>query len=103
MPLLQCASAGSSRGVFDWSQSCTAVAHHVPDMIDTRSPVSVQSCLLMLIMQTMLGHVLPSMYCRYRTLVEDVPAGDYTLPLGQAAVVKEGSDITLVGWGAQVR
>lgn len=38
----------------------------------------------------------------YRTSVEDVPVGDYTLPLGQAVVVREGSDITLVGWGAQV-
>lgn len=34
---------------------------------------------------------------------EDVPVGEFTLPLGQAAVVREGSDITLVGWGAQVR
>lgn len=41
--------------------------------------------------------------CRYRTSVEEVPVGDYTLPLGQAAVVREGADITLVGWGAQVR
>jgi hypothetical protein len=41
--------------------------------------------------------------CRYRTSVEDVPISEYTLPLGQADVVREGSDITLVGWGAQVR
>jgi 2-oxoisovalerate dehydrogenase E1 component beta subunit len=34
--------------------------------------------------------------------VEDVPSGDYTIPLGQARVVREGSDITLVGWGQQV-
>lgn len=40
---------------------------------------------------------------RYRTSVEEVPVGEYTLPLGQAAVVREGADITLVGWGAQVR
>ncbi|KAG2486460.1 hypothetical protein HYH03_014907 [Edaphochlamys debaryana] len=38
----------------------------------------------------------------YRTAVEDVPEGDYTLPLGSARVVVEGSDVTLVGWGQQV-
>jgi 2-oxoisovalerate dehydrogenase E1 component beta subunit len=38
----------------------------------------------------------------YRTAVEDVPEGDFTLPLGVAEVVEEGLDITLVGWGAHV-
>lgn len=32
-----------------------------------------------------------------------MPAGEYTLPLGRARLVTEGDDITLVGWGAQVR
>ena len=31
-----------------------------------------------------------------------VPVGDYELPLGQAEIVREGSTVTLVGWGAQV-
>lgn len=31
-----------------------------------------------------------------------VPVGDYELPIGQAEVVREGTDITLVGWGSQV-
>lgn len=35
-------------------------------------------------------------------MVEDVPAGDYTVPLGVARTLCEGSDVTLVGWGAQV-
>lgn len=38
----------------------------------------------------------------YRAAVEDVPVGDYEVPLGQAKIVQEGSDITLVGWGNQV-
>mmetsp|Transcript_685 Transcript_685/g.1806 ORF Transcript_685/g.1806 Transcript_685/m.1806 type:complete len:420 (+) Transcript_685:52-1311(+) len=38
----------------------------------------------------------------YRTAVDEVPMGDFTLPLGEAAVVREGTDITLVGWGTQV-
>lgn len=38
----------------------------------------------------------------YRSAVEDVPVGDYEIPLGVGKVVREGSDVTLVAWGPQV-
>ena len=38
----------------------------------------------------------------YRSAVEQVPVGEFSLSLDEAEVVKEGNDITLVGWGAQV-
>eukprot|EP00602_Paraphysomonas_sp_CaronLab_P011006 CAMPEP_0185020988 /NCGR_PEP_ID=MMETSP1103-20130426/3646_1 /TAXON_ID=36769 /ORGANISM="Paraphysomonas bandaiensis, Strain Caron Lab Isolate" /LENGTH=321 /DNA_ID=CAMNT_0027552247 /DNA_START=207 /DNA_END=1172 /DNA_ORIENTATION=- len=38
----------------------------------------------------------------YRAAVEDVPTGDYVVPLGVAKTVRTGTDITLVGWGGQV-
>ena len=38
----------------------------------------------------------------YRASVSDVPEEDYELPLGKADIVQEGSDITLLGWGAQI-
>ncbi|MBY5992045.1 alpha-ketoacid dehydrogenase subunit beta [Ferrimonas balearica] len=38
----------------------------------------------------------------YRASVGEVPEEDYQLPLSEAEVVKEGSDITLLGWGAQM-
>jgi len=38
----------------------------------------------------------------YRAAVEEVPIGDYEIPLGKANVLREGSDVTLVGWGGQV-
>ena len=38
----------------------------------------------------------------YRSAEEEVPVGDYTLPLSKASIVQQGSDITLVGWGTQV-
>jgi 2-oxoisovalerate dehydrogenase E1 component beta subunit len=38
----------------------------------------------------------------YRASVGDVPQSDYELPLGKADMVKEGNDITLLAWGAQV-
>ncbi len=38
----------------------------------------------------------------YRSYREQVPEGDYTIPIGQAKVVQEGSDITVITWGANV-
>ena len=38
----------------------------------------------------------------YRANVQDVPVGDYELPLGKADVISEGEHITCVAWGAQV-
>jgi pyruvate dehydrogenase E1 component beta subunit len=38
----------------------------------------------------------------YRASKGDVPEGDYTVPLGQAAVVREGTDVTLLAWGAML-
>src|ERR1041384_2382935 len=38
----------------------------------------------------------------YRSFREEVPEDDYTIPVGQAKVVNEGKDITLIAWGAMV-
>ena len=38
----------------------------------------------------------------YRASIADVPEEDYELPLGKADLVQEGTDITLLGWGAQI-
>jgi pyruvate dehydrogenase E1 component beta subunit len=39
----------------------------------------------------------------YRAIREEVPEGDYSIPLGQARLVQEGKDVTLMAWGAMVR
>jgi 2-oxoisovalerate dehydrogenase E1 component beta subunit len=39
----------------------------------------------------------------YRAAVDEVPDEDYQLPIGKADIVQEGSDVTVVGWGAQMR
>ena len=38
----------------------------------------------------------------YRAAKGDVPQGDYTVPIGKAAVVREGSDVTVLAWGAML-
>jgi len=38
----------------------------------------------------------------YRASVEEVPVEDYQLPIGKAEVIRQGSDITIVAWGAHL-
>ncbi|AUV82678.1 alpha-ketoacid dehydrogenase subunit beta [Salinigranum rubrum] len=38
----------------------------------------------------------------YRSFREEVSEGSYTVPLGEAAVRREGSDVTVVSWGAMM-
>jgi pyruvate dehydrogenase E1 component beta subunit len=38
----------------------------------------------------------------YRSYREQVPEGDYTVEIGKAKVVQEGTDLTVVTWGANV-
>ena len=39
----------------------------------------------------------------YRAIVEEVPESEYTVPLSEAKVAREGTDITLISWGAMIR
>jgi len=39
----------------------------------------------------------------YRAIKQDIPEEDYTVPLGKAQVVQEGSDITLISWGSMFK
>ena len=38
----------------------------------------------------------------YRSFREDVPEEEYTIPLGKAAVKREGTDLTIIAYGAMV-
>ena len=39
----------------------------------------------------------------YRAIREEVPEGDYTVPLGKARLVQEGKDVTVIVYGAMLR
>jgi pyruvate dehydrogenase E1 component beta subunit len=38
----------------------------------------------------------------YRSFKEDVPEEDYTIEIGKASVLNEGTDLTVITWGAMV-
>ncbi|MFA1611642.1 alpha-ketoacid dehydrogenase subunit beta [Halobellus rubicundus] len=39
----------------------------------------------------------------YRSVREDVPDDDYEVPIGEAAVRREGEDVTVISWGAMMQ
>jgi pyruvate dehydrogenase E1 component beta subunit len=39
----------------------------------------------------------------YRAIREEVPEGEYTVPIGEANIVRAGSDVTVISWGAMMR
>ncbi len=39
----------------------------------------------------------------YRAFKEEVPEGDYMIPLGEGKKLTKGEDVTLISWGAMVR
>lgn len=39
----------------------------------------------------------------YRAFKQEVPEEDYYIPLGKAAVIQGGTNVTLIAWGAMVR
>lgn len=38
----------------------------------------------------------------YRLIKEDVPEGEYTVPLGKARIVRQGKSVTVVAWGSML-
>ena len=39
---------------------------------------------------------------RYRRIKEELPSEEYTVPIGQAAVVRSGRDLSIITYGAMV-
>jgi pyruvate dehydrogenase E1 component beta subunit len=38
----------------------------------------------------------------YRMIREEVPEGEYTLPLGKARIAREGNEVTVIAWGSML-
>lgn len=101
------------------SQSPEAYFCHTPGLkvVVPRNPTTAKGLLLASIRGPpfyLLANVLTSTIDRnpiiflepkalYRAAVEDVPEADFEIPLGTAEVLKRGTDVTVVGWGAQMR
>ncbi|GAA3945822.1 alpha-ketoacid dehydrogenase subunit beta [Allohahella marinimesophila] len=94
--------AGISGGHYH-SQSPEAYFAHTPGLqiVVPRNPHQAKGLLLAAI-----NDPNPTLFFEpkrlYRASVGEVPEGEYQLPLGKAEVIKEGTDVTVLGWGAQM-
>ncbi|GAA0851961.1 alpha-ketoacid dehydrogenase subunit beta [Aliiglaciecola litoralis] len=94
---------GGIAGGLYHSQSPEAFFAHIPGMkiVVPRNPYQAKGLLLASIRDDN-----PVLFMEpkrlYRASVGEVPEEDYELPLGKADVISQGSDITVLAWGAQV-
>jgi len=82
------------------SESCEALFCHMPGIkvVMPSSPYHAKGLLISAIRDPDPVLFLESTRL-YRLLKEDVPEGEYTVPLEKARVVQEGKDVTVISWG----
>lgn len=97
-----CSAVG--HGAHYHSQSPEAYFAHTPGLVIAmpRGPIQAKGMLLSSI-RSKDPVIFLEPKALYRIAEEEVPDEDYEIPLGKAEVIKEGSDITLVGYGIQTR
>jgi pyruvate dehydrogenase E1 component beta subunit len=94
---------GGIKGGHYHSQSPEALFIHVPGLkvVMPSNPVDAKGLLLASIRDDD-----PVVFMEpkrvYRAARGEVPEGDYTIPLGQAKVVRAGNQVTVLSWGAMV-
>jgi len=85
------------------SQSPEAFLTHIPGIVVMipRGPISAKGMLLSAA-KSKDPCVILEPKALYRAKVEDVPDEEYHIPIGKAEIMREGHDITIVGWGRQL-
>ncbi len=82
------------------SESCEAIFCHMPGIkvVMPASPYYAKGLLISSIRDPDPVIFLESTRL-YRLVREEVPEGDYTVPLEKARIVQEGKDVTVISWG----
>ncbi|HXX58561.1 MAG TPA: alpha-ketoacid dehydrogenase subunit beta [Thermodesulfovibrionales bacterium] len=82
------------------SESCEAIFCHMPGIkvVMPASPYYAKGLLLSAVRDPDPVLFLESTRL-YRLMREDVPEGDYTVPLEKARIVQEGQEVTVISWG----
>tara|TARA_Y100000310_G_scaffold336884_1_gene422559 strand:+ start:3219 stop:4196 length:978 start_codon:yes stop_codon:yes gene_type:complete len=96
--------SGGIRALEHHSESMEALYAHIPGLkvVIPSTPSDAKGLLL-----SSLRDPDPVLFLEpkrlYRAIKEEVSTKEVVIPLGKANVVQEGSDVTLVAWGAMVR
>jgi len=96
-----CSAVG--HGALYHSQSPEAYFAHTPGLkvVVPRGPIKAKGLLLSCIRDQDPCLVFEPKTL-YRAAVEEVPSGDYMLPIGKADILRKGDRVTLIGWGTQI-
>jgi 2-oxoisovalerate dehydrogenase E1 component beta subunit len=83
------------------TQSPESLFSHVPGfkVVMPRSPSQAKGLLLASILESKDPVIFMEPKILYRAAVEEVPDQLYTLPIGQAEILKPGSDLTIISYG----
>ncbi|MBI2144709.1 alpha-ketoacid dehydrogenase subunit beta [Candidatus Woesearchaeota archaeon] len=96
--------SGGIRALEHHSESLEAIYAHVPGLkvVIPSSPYDAKGLLISAIKgNDPVVFMEPSRL--YRAVKEEVPEGSYTVPIGKAKIVKEGSQITVISWGSMLQ
>ena len=91
---------GGVHGALYHSQSVEAFFAHIPGLkiVIPSTPYDARGLL-----RTAIRDDDPVLFFEhkkmYRSIRGDVPEGDYTIPIGQAKVTREGTDVTIIAYG----
>ncbi|MDW7710575.1 MAG: alpha-ketoacid dehydrogenase subunit beta [Deferrisomatales bacterium] len=102
--VLRCPWGGGIHAPEHHSDAPEALLAHTPGLtvVTPSNPYDAKGLLT-----AALRHPDPVVFCEpkriYRAIKQEVPEKEFLVPIGQAAVVREGSDATVVAWGALVR
>ena len=103
VPMVLRVSSGATRAAGSHhAQSLEAWAAHVPGL-KTVAPVTPSDARGLII--SAIRDDNPVLFVEHKALLgstEEVPEDEYTVPIGKAAVRREGRDVTLVAWAAMV-
>ena len=101
---IRAACSAINHGALYHSQSPEAYFTHTPGLkiVVPRNPEQAKGLLLAAIRDPN-PVVFFEPKALYRAGVGIVPEGDYVHPLSKAEIIRPGRDVTVVGWGAQLR
>jgi len=95
---------GGVRALEHHSESTEAIYAHIPGLkvVMPSTPYDAKGLLI-----SSIRDPNPVLFLEpkrlYRSIKQEVPEDSYTVPLGKAAVIKEGTDVTIITWGTMTR
>ena len=102
--VIRAPNGGGVKALEHHSESLEAVYAHIPGLkvVIPSTPYNAKGLLISAIRDSDPVLFLEPIKV-YRAIRESVPEELYTIPIGKARIMKEGSHVTIIGWGAMIK